>query len=260
MVNATTKGSVVVRADAEWDALLLPPRCPPAFLDGVELTSMRAAIAIELGEEAPHSILAQKYFRLRLMVGGTAGSRPAGSDCTKQRRRNYFLRICSTERVRQPDGRSVVTSPAATYGAVLHYAVVFVDSRPMWFAYVASVRSVVHCRDRFGYAARRHGISCITGIDGERFSVPSNALEGMVGTLEREGVRFILNDTESFFGRSMRKLVLFCFFVRTERRRGRWTTALSLLMPAWFLLGALPAPTMFLYPVMMRSVPCRHTD
>jgi len=193
------KGSVVVRADAEWDAVIMPPRCAPAKLGGVELARMREAIALEVGEPAPPSILAHKYFRLRQMVGGTAGSRPVGLDCTRHRRRNYLLRNRSSERVRQPDG-SEVASVVATYSAVIHYAVVFVDGRSMAFAYVARARSARDRRGRYGYATTRHGIPCITGIDGERYYVPVGALEGMVGTLEREGVHFILCDREPFSG------------------------------------------------------------
>jgi len=36
--------------------MLLPCRCPPDPLDGVERASMRAAIAIELGQKAPPSL------------------------------------------------------------------------------------------------------------------------------------------------------------------------------------------------------------
>jgi len=193
------KGSVVVRADAEWDAVLLPPRCALAKLGGVELARMRKAIALEVGEPAPPSILAHKYFRLRQMVGGTAGSRPVGLDCTRHRRRNYLLRNRSSERVRQPDG-SEVASVVATYGAVIHYAVVFVNGRSMAFAYVARARSARDRRGRYGYATTRHGIPCITGIDAERYYVPVGALEGMVGTLEREGVHFTLCNREPFSG------------------------------------------------------------
>lgn len=39
VLDENPKGSVVVRADAEWDAVLLPPRCAPAELGGVELAT-----------------------------------------------------------------------------------------------------------------------------------------------------------------------------------------------------------------------------
>jgi len=200
-LDENPKGSVVMRADAKWDAVLLPPRCAPAELGGVGLASKREAVAFEVEEPAPPSILAQKYFCFRLMVDGTAGLRPVGSDCTRHRRHNYLLRIRSSERVRQPDG-SEVASVTAIYAAVMHYAVVFVDGRSMAFAYVARARSARDRRGRYGYATTRHDIQCITGSDGERYYVPVDALEGMVGTLERDGVHFMSYNREPYSGDS----------------------------------------------------------
>ena len=94
---------------------------------------MRTALAVKEVADVPSSILAMKYLRLKLASGEIAGSKPVGTDSAKHRRRNYLLRIDSTEKRRRRDGR-VVDVPVTTYGAVLHYAVVYVDGRPMAFA------------------------------------------------------------------------------------------------------------------------------
>jgi len=180
-----------------WTISLLPPGCNEMQLAGAELTAMRAALAAEGVNEVPASILAMKYFRLKLTSGKIAGSMPVGSDSIEHRRRNYLLRINSTERRRRRDGR-VVDMPVTTYGAVLHYALVFVDGRAMAFAYVARVKSTEDLAGRSGYPATRFGIDCFKSADGVRYYAPAGAMEAVVGTLEREGLHFILFDREPF--------------------------------------------------------------
>jgi len=143
----------------EWTVSLLPPRCAAAPLVGAELTAMRTALAVEEVAHVPSSILAMKYFRLKLASGEIAGSKPVGTDSAKHRRRSYLLRIDSTEKRRRRDGR-VVDVPVTTYGAVLHYAVVYVDGRPMAFAYVARVKSARDRAGRSGYPAQKWGVDC----------------------------------------------------------------------------------------------------
>jgi len=79
---------------------------------------MRTALAVEEVADVPSSILAMKYFRLKLASGEIAGSKPVGTDSAKHRRRSYLLRIDSTEKRRRRDGR-VVDVPVTTYGAVI---------------------------------------------------------------------------------------------------------------------------------------------
>lgn len=110
-------------------------RCRAAPLAGAELTAMRAALAMEGITNVPSAILAMKYFRLKLITGVIAGSKPIGSDPDKHRRRNYLLKLNSTEKIRRRDGK-VVDASVTTYGAVLHYALVRVDGGPLALAYV----------------------------------------------------------------------------------------------------------------------------
>jgi len=165
-----------------WTISLLPPRCKEMQLTGAELTAMRAALAAEGVDEVPTSILAMKCFLLKLTSVKIAGSKPMGSDSIEHRRRNYLLRIDSTERRRRRDGR-VVDVPVTTYGAVLHYALVFVDGRARAFAYVARVKSTEDRAGRSGCPATRFGIDCFKSADGVRYYAPAGAMEAVVGTL-----------------------------------------------------------------------------
>jgi len=48
----------------------------------------------------------------------------------------------------------------------MHYAAVYIDDRPMTFAYMERVKSVKDRPGQFGYAAVKHGIECISGLGG----------------------------------------------------------------------------------------------
>jgi len=191
------RGSVVVSVGGGEAVTLLPPRSAVAHLADAELASMREALAVAGVADVPAAILAMKFFRLKLVDGKLAGSRPAGSDCTKHRRRNYLLRINSTEKRRRSDGQEVDV-PVTTYAAALHYAVVFVDGEPMAFAYLTRIKSARDRQGRYGYPAQRFGIDCFFSADGVRYYAPAASLDAVVGSLEREGVHFVLYAREPF--------------------------------------------------------------
>jgi len=138
-----------------------------------------------------------KFYRIKLASSKIARCKPVESDCDQHKRRNYLLRINSTERVRRQDG-TVEEQRVSTFGAALHYAAVFVDGRPMAFAHVERVRSAKDRRARFGYASRKFGIECILGLGGTRYYVPVGALVEVVSTIEREGVHYVLFSREPF--------------------------------------------------------------
>ena len=99
--------------------------------------------------------------------------------------------------MRRQDG-TVEKRRGSTFGAALHYAAVFVYSRPVAFAYVERVRSAKDRPARFGYASRKFGIECILELGGTRYYVPVGALVEVVSTNEREGVHFVLFSREPF--------------------------------------------------------------
>ena len=180
-----------------WTVTLLPPRALAAPLVGPELTAMRVALASEGVTELPPTILAMMYLRVRLTNGTIAGSKTLGSDSARHRRWNYLLRINSKEKRRRRDGR-VVEVPVSTYGAVLQYILVHIDGRPLAFAYVAPVKSGQDGAGRSGYPAHRFRIDCFLSADEVRSYAPAGAMDAAVGTLERDGVHFVLFDREPF--------------------------------------------------------------
>ena len=183
-------GSLTIPQDIGADCALLPPRNAPATLNKEELTSMRAVLAQKQANEVPPDILAKTYCRINMASGKIAGSKPFGSDCDKHRSRNYVVRINSTELVRLPNG-SVEERPVSTFGAVLHYAAVFIDGRVMAFDFVERAKSTKERRGRFGYSGTNYEIEVILGLGGTRYYVPVGALDEAVGTIERQGMRFI---------------------------------------------------------------------
>jgi len=154
---------------------------------------MRAVLVQEEASYVPPHILTMKYFRAQLSSGKVARSKPVGSDCAQREMRNYLLRICSTEEIYRSDG-SVGERPVSTFGAVLHYAAECFDGHAMDFAYMERANSTKYRAGRFGCAAMTHGIECIPGHEGLRYTVPVGALTEVDGKIEREGMHFILFD------------------------------------------------------------------
>jgi len=183
-------GSLTVPEVFGPDCALLPPKSAPAALNGAELASMRAVLIQEDATAVPPITLAKKNYLAKLASGKLSGSKLVGSDCDKPRRRNYLVRINSTEEFYRPDGTEG-ERPFTTFGAVLHYAAVYMDDRPMAFAYVERVKSVKDRPGRFGHAAVKHDIECILGLGGVPYYVPVAAVAEVVETIEREGVHFI---------------------------------------------------------------------
>jgi len=179
------------------DCALLPPRSARAALVGTELAAMRAVLGREDATQVPPDIVAKKYFRANLTSGLISDSKPVGSNCDTHRRQTYLVRINSTERGFLSDW-TVAVRPVSTFGAVLHYAAVFIDGIPMGFAYVERVKSAKDRRGRYGYASSMHGIECFIGLGGVSYYVPIGSVGKVVSTLESDGVRFLLFTREPF--------------------------------------------------------------
>jgi len=191
--------SLVIPEDVGPDCARLPPKKPSLHLSGMELESMRAALMLESATEVPLAIEAKKYYRAKLASGSVAGSTLTlvGSDSDKHRRRNYLARINTTEEFFLPD-RTVGKHLVSTFGAVLHYAAVFIDGRPMSFAYVERVKSAKDRSGRYGYSAMNYGIETFLGLGGSTYYLPAAALSEVVATIEREGVHYVLHTREPF--------------------------------------------------------------
>lgn len=107
------------------------------------------------------------------------------------------MRLSSAELMRGRGGSSK-QRPVSTSATVLHDAVVYIDGRPMAFAYVERVKSADDRPGRYGYTSTKFGIECISGFGGTRYYAPVGALADMVGTMESKGVHFILFRRELF--------------------------------------------------------------
>jgi len=166
-------GSLTVSDGFGTDCVLLAPRAAPACLK------------------------ARKFFRAKLASGKIAGSKQVGPDSDTHQRRNYLVRINSSEKFFLPEG-SVGELPVSTFVAVRHYAVVFIDRRAMAFAYVERTQSTKDRIGRHGYAAVQFGIDCIFGLGGVPYYMPVGAILEVVGILERSGVHFVLHTREPF--------------------------------------------------------------
>lgn len=177
------------------DCSLLPPRSTPAALYGLELVGMRAVLEQEKAALVPRAFSAKNYYRMMLASGRIAGSTPVSSDCGKHPRGNFLLWINVTEQVRCRDG-SVEERLLSTFGAVLHYASVYMDGQALAFTYVERVKSAKTRLGRFSYASTKYGLECILGLGGARCYVPTGALTEVLATLEREASHFVLHNRE----------------------------------------------------------------
>ena len=190
-------GSLTVPEFIGLDCALHPPQSAPAALNGVERASIQAVLIQEDATAVPSIFLAKKYYRAKPASGNFAGSKLVGPDCGKNRRRNYLVRLKSTEEFEEPDGTRG-ERPVSTFGAITHDANVYTDDRPMAFAYVERVKFVKDRPGRFGYAAVTQRIECILGLGSVPYYVPFSAVAEFVATIEREMERFILHSREPF--------------------------------------------------------------
>lgn len=122
-------------AAEDRDFLFLTPSCKPSFLDGGELQGMRAVLEAEDVLNVPDDIRGKKYFRVRLGNGMVAGSRAAGPDDPRRRRRSIFVRVRSTDLTEGADGH-VSEVNVLVFGLAHRYMASFVDTGPKAFAYI----------------------------------------------------------------------------------------------------------------------------
>ena len=113
-------------------------------------------------------------------------------DSDKRRRRSYSVRIKSREDFFLPDD-FVGERSVSTFGAILHYAAVFIDGQAMAFAYVERVKSAKDRPGRYGYAATKYGMEDILGQGGSCGYVPVGAVADFFA---KEGLHFVLFNRE----------------------------------------------------------------
>jgi len=190
--------SLVISEDVGPDCALLSRKKRILHLSGMELEGMRAARMLQSATEMPLTVEAKKYYRAKLASGSVAGSTPVGSNSDKHRRRNYFVRINSKEEFFLPD-RTVAKHLGLTFGAVFHYAAVFIDGRAMSLAYAEQVKTAKDRFGRYGYLAMSYRTETFFGLGGSTYYLPVAALSAVVATVEREGLHYVLHTREPFF-------------------------------------------------------------
>jgi len=160
--------------------MLLPPKTRPVGLAGPELQRMKAVLALEGVTEIPSSIIAKKYFRMRLNRGQLCGSFRTNS--TTDSRRDNLVRVNSTVQ-RRTTGGGVEEVDATVYGAVHHFAVVYIAGAARAYAYIECVKSSGDRQGSFGLPEKRRDTDCFISLGGAKRYVNALAIEAVVGTL-----------------------------------------------------------------------------
>jgi len=160
---------------------LLPPRHDPAHLTGLELARRPEVLSLQGIGAVPNQVLAKKYFGLKLARGQVAGTTKQASP--RNYLRNHLVRVLSTMEQRSRGG-GVARAAATVYGAVHHYAVVYVAGKPMAFALIECVVSSADRRGTYALPEKRQGTDCFTSLGGRLRYVNALAIDGVVGTLE----------------------------------------------------------------------------
>jgi len=161
-------------------AMLLPPKTRPGDLAGPELQRMKALLASEGVTEIPSSIIAKKYFRMRLNRGQLCGSFRTNS--TTDSRRYNLVRVNSSMQ-RRTTGGGVKDVDATIYGAVHHFAVVSVAGAARAYAYFEYVKSSGDRQGSLGLPEKRRDTDCFTSLGGAKRYINALAIDDVVGNL-----------------------------------------------------------------------------
>jgi len=176
------KGTFSFPSDADEQVHLLPPRTVPCELLDIELEHLKTALNLEGVSNLPDQIAAIKFFQLELSNGVIAGS---SATKTVRTRRDNLLQISSVEK-RQTRLGTEEEYPVTVYGLALFYAVALIRE-PMAFAYVEVAKSTADRYGKYGLPERRGRMDCFSALGGRRRFVPLLSVDGVVGTLRRDG-------------------------------------------------------------------------
>ena len=181
---------------------LLSPRQSAAALICQELVRMKAVLALEGDAEVPPQIFDKKYFRLRMEIGQLAGT-VSSSEEAAERRRDYLVRVSSHMLQTTGLGRGQERVPVNVYGAVHHYAVIFVAGAFKDFAYIECVRSTADRTGAYSLPEKRGDTECFSSLGGAMRYVHVMSIDAVVGTLSVTGKHVFLSTREVFSCASM---------------------------------------------------------
>jgi len=98
-------------------------------------------------------------------------------------RRHHLVRVVS-EVQRRIRGGGTEEAVVRIYGAVHHYAVVFVNDWPVAFAFIECVVSSADRHGKYGLPEKRRGTDCFNSLGGKLRYVDVQAVDAVVGTLD----------------------------------------------------------------------------
>jgi len=156
---------------------------------------MKAVLALEGATRIPFHKVSKKYFRARLPNGQIAGTVPSSEEAG-DRRRDHLVRVNSHVRQAERRGRGEVEAPAREYGAVHHFAFIFIDSAPEAYAYIECMRSSADRDGISGLAELRRDTDCFTSLGGLKRYVNVLTIEAVVSTLPVRGKHIVLYTSE----------------------------------------------------------------
>jgi len=122
---------------------------------------MKAVLSLEDASTILNRIEAKKYFRMRLENGQLAWT-VSSNDEMDDRRRDHLVWVSSYFQQAARRGQGVQRANVSVYGAVHHYALVYIDENPQAFAYIEWVKSTADRRLAFGLAEKRRDTECLS--------------------------------------------------------------------------------------------------
>jgi len=176
---------------------LFSPRKGAAALIGSELAQMKPVLALEGVSDVRPRIFAKKYFRLKLASGQIPGI-VASSEEAADRRRDYLVRVSSHMLRTTGRGRGQERVPVNVYGAVHHYAVIFVAGALKAFAYIECVRSTADRTGAYGLPEKRGYTECFSSLGGTVRYVHVMSIDAVVGALFVRGKHVFLSTRKVF--------------------------------------------------------------
>ena len=161
---------------------LLPPQQAAAALIGAELARMKTVLVLEGVAEVPPHIFAKKNFRAPFAYGQVSGTVSSSQDAG-DRRRDHLVRVRSHVLPTTGRGRWQERVPVNVYGAVHHYAVIFVAGKLKAFAYIECVRSSADRPEAHGLPEKRRDTECFSSLGIAMRYVNMTFIIAVVGTL-----------------------------------------------------------------------------
>jgi len=175
----------------------LSPRKRSEILDDDELQSLLKVLERKRQGALPFQIFGKKYCYAVLPSGAVAGFTTLESDSSLVKRRNSFVRVRSTARVRTAGGGERQEERPA-YGLIEHFLLVRVGGNLGAYAYPLCVKSSSDAQSRSGLPSKFHDMDAFRVYSGCLWYVDVLAIDNTVETLKREAIHVVLHTRDHF--------------------------------------------------------------